>query len=120
MLLKMKPDVGAVSKKLTDFEGKCIWHCGIEQYTELAPATCLLVRRELAMFDEGFKGYYMEDIALCKKIRGLGFKIAVENLHPIKHFGRGTFERLDNQSELISVNDVYFREKYQIPLDTSI
>ena len=112
MIDLVKPDVGAVGKRLLDFEGKCVWHCDMTRNVEETPATCLLVRRELALFDEGFTGYYMEDIALCRKIRGLGFLIAVEYDHPVRHFGQATFEKKDNQAELISQNDVYYRSLF--------
>lgn len=116
MLNLIKRDVGAVGKQILDWDGNITWHRNEHIFVDETPATCLLVRREFAMFDTGFVGYYMEDIALCKKIRGLGFKIAIDYLTPIRHFGKATFSKKENQADLISANDVHFRTLFKKPL----
>ncbi len=108
-VLDKKRKIGAVSKRMFGEKGESDWHCGEEVGGEVesAPATCLLVRRELAGFDRRFEGYYFEDEVLIENIKRKGYKIWAEREHPIIHIGRVTFNKLpkSKQIELVNLND---------------
>jgi GT2 family glycosyltransferase len=113
-ILDTKPRVGAVSKKMYYTNLEPHWHCESNRSGPVkeAPATCLLVRRPLAIFNGKFKGYYYEDIELTRRIQKEGRKVWAERRYPILHIGGATFSRLSAQekTKLINLNTKAFDE----------
>ena len=104
--------VGAVAKKLLNFDGSVQWdgNGGKESHpVDVAPATCFLVRREIAHFNPEYKGFYFEDEELCKKIKGLKFDIICDVENPVHHFGRATADKREDINELTEMNDIVRR-----------
>jgi len=98
---------GAISKKLLDRNGKETWHKGKKSgEVDEAPATCLLVKREDAYFDEEFRGYYFEDLDLILRLKRRGLKIIAERTRPIYHIGAASTQKIDpvQFSKMVSRN----------------
>lgn len=117
-VLERRPKVGAVSKKMFYRNGKPQWHCESRRggYVKVAPATCLLVRRELARFDNYYEGYYFEDLDLIARIKSKGYKIWAERKYPIIHIGRATSEKVapEEMAKLVEKNNKRFKTKKKL------
>lgn len=111
--LEMNPKVGIVGARLYfDKDDKGVWkvqHAGITfkdgepehigrfqedkqvrgmgiQEVEATTGACLLIRKEIAGFNENFiRGYY-EDIDLCLRSRKLGYKVVINHESRLIHF----------------------------------
>lgn len=96
------------SKKIWESEKpiECFWTSG----------ACMFIKKELFekldAFDENFFMYF-EDVDLCKRARGSGYKVLYFPELTVKHFGGKSFEnKKDQKKHYYSSQDYYFKKHF--------
>jgi O-antigen biosynthesis protein len=141
------PSIGAVGCKLLFPDGRLqeaggivwndasAWNWGYRQVpddpafnyrreVDYASGAALLVRRDVFTdvggFDVRFAPAYYEDVDLCFKIRGAGYKVVYEPGAVITHLGGQSYEASDAgalKEDLIATNAPLFAAKWRFQLD---